>query len=411
MIDSLIRAYSPAKNRTIFSEIKDSNVPKSLMHKLQNTMKQYLSTEICTSTQVDICVSQLLQITKRPRLLADVILLSIQNTGNEKFSIKPTPPAPLLRPVDQKCVVLVLRLASHMPQFDRYIHMEIERKIFKLKSLLTSGALINLMYFCIALLDIDTEQPRKCTNVRLLIYKCMYYYKRLSSAFVYAILMAYPKAIPHASDTKSYDDPLVRTFASIMANETYLTNNDDVLLKKQEMFYFLKIRYGYFALISFPLDETVSYCIECIQHNHLKNVDYALILIGKRKGWEWAMKSIVEGHLVPMLGKYMSNVTTDDHDQQIRSILFTIASILKTIPCDQNIEQYLNMFTSVLDATNRKVLQEAAVSALCQLARFSYSNVHAKIAKWKPEYEVDHTVKAMLLTFVHRKHIEFWFEH
>lgn len=412
IVDGMIKTYNMATNQIMHAEVASNKtpvIPRSIMQKLQNTMQRYLSSRTFTTADVDRCVVELLRLTQRPKFLAQTIMSSIQKASGEELCRKATSPAPLLRLTDKKCIVLVLRLTKHMPQFDEYLRMEIERQTFKLKDSLPFESLINQMYFHIALLDIDSGQPHKLANIRLLIYKCLYYYKRLSSALVYAILMAYPRALPHATHTTAYDDPLLRAFASVLANEIYVTDAEPFLMK-QEMFFYLKIRYGYFALISFPFDDTVSYCIECIHRNQLKNVDYALILVGKRKGYEWAMKYIVEGHLVPLLGQFMANVHADAHDHQIATILFTIATIVKTVPCDQNIEKYLNMFASVMDATNRKLLQQAAVSALCQLARFSHTSVYSKIASWRPDYEVDRSVKAMLLTFVHKKMKSFWFD-
>lgn len=412
-VDAIIRAFNPEKHQIQLADAtRKLTMPDSLQQKLQSIMQRYAKAKEFTTTEVDVCLSQLLQATQRPKYLAHAILACVQRTSDEKLCTKSTPPAPPMRPIDQKCLVLVLRLAKLIPRFDQYLRMEIERETFRSPKPLPLPAAINQMYLYIALLDIDTDQSARQTssNIRLLIYKCMYYYPMEWTPLVLAILTAYPMAIPHAANTHTHPDPLIRVLATILSTESYGADADP-LQRKQDMFYFLKIRYGYFAIISFPWDETIQYCIDCLKQNQLKNVGYALLLLARRRGWEWAMKAIVETHLMPMLQQFMANAQTSAvHDQQIATIVFMKASILAMMPTEYVVDEYLDMFAAILVATERKVLQEAAVSALCRMARFGCANVYTRIADWKPDYEVDHAIKAMLLTFVHRKTRGFWFD-
>lgn len=408
IVDNIIRNYSYASQSVIRADPLKAKEPieiTRLLASLHINMKSYVSSPEWTSAEVDVCVSTLLHQTQRPKILARLIIETVQQIRSETFCTKFTPPAPILRPTDQRCLVLVLRIAKHMPGFDKYLQLDIERQVFKLIRPLTAEAIINLIYFLIALYDADSD-VNQIVKIRLLIYKSMYYHKRLARPLVFAILMAFPSALPHSTKIENCADPLIWAFASVLTNDSY--TGDKGVYKSDEMFYFLKIHYGYFAMTQFRYDETIDYCIECIRRNQLQNVDYALILMSKRKGWEWAIRSIVDGHLVPMLSNYVAEIETGDYDNRIQTIVFTIASIIKTIPYEHNIDAYLNTFSSLLNITKRKFIQESVVLAFCQLARFGYKNIYTRIAKWEPDYEVASNVLAALSTFVHNKGKRFW---
>lgn len=413
IVDSVIMQFNhKTRNQIMVDPAKAITSPPpaiaSLIAKMHNAVKAYLGNIEWTSVQVDVCASKLLHLTQRPKFLAQVLIESIQGIRDEPICTEFTPPAPAMRPSDRRYLVLVLRLTKHIPVFDKYLQTELEMQIFKLKYPLATEALISLMHFYIALLDVDTNHQQKSSTIRLLMYKCLYYFKKLQPLFIYQILVNNPMALPSAQDTEHHADPLIRAFATILSKDLY--NDTDPQLKKQYLFYLLKIRFGYFALTSFSYEQTIGYCIECINDKRLKNVDYALILLAKRRGWEWAIKSIIDTLLLPLLTKFMPNVAGGDHDHQIQTIVITMASILKTVPGEYNITNYLDLLASVLKASTRKLVQESAAAALCQLARFGYKDVYSRIAQWQPDYEVDGTVMAAIVTFVHKKPKSFWFE-
>lgn len=412
IVDSIILDYNQNTRNMIMVDLtKPSRVPAiiSLVAKLQHIITEYLICNEWTSVQVDMCTSKMLHLTQRPKYLAQALIDSIKMIRDEPICTDYTPPAPAMRPSDQRFLILILRITKHMPSFDKFLKIEFEMQIFKLKDTLQMESLISLMHFYIIFIDIDVDKHQTSSNIRLLMYKCMYYFKKLQPLFIYHILLNNPMALPSAQESENHVDPLIRAFATVLSNDTYNLELDPIF-KKQHLFRFLKIRYGYFAIISFSYDQTVTYCIDCININQLKNVDYSLILIGKRKGWEWAIKSIIEAHLLPLLNKFMSNVISGNHDQQISIILFVLASILKTAPCEYNINNYLDLLASVLNASNRKIIQESAIAALCQLTRFGVKQVYSRISKWQPDYEISDDVMAAITTFVHRKPKVFWFK-
>lgn len=412
VMNQIIHNYSPKMRGDAMSATTTSELTAAetyLLASVRNAVESYCIANEWTTSAVSCCVEKMLLLSRRPKHLAMAVLEVIEDS-REPISFEFTPPAPALQPSHQKCLVLVKRIAHQIPSFDSYLQYELERSLFTFAQDLAVPAMTNLAQFYIAL--IDTEQPMDKSKVALFVYKSLYYYTHKAIPLVFTMIMAHPFILPHANAVEFIEDPLVRTIISILTNIIYTTDNDkEKSYKKGDMFLTLKRRYGYFADKSFSIDGAVDYCIECIKTSRLQNVDYALILLAKRQGCEWARKQIVEKHLIPMLYQFVSSnlSTTDEHDERIRVILFTIGSIVKTFPPHDNIESFLSIFVRCLNATERQSIQEAAVLAICQTSRFSMTNVYRQLAKWRPKYKVSTNIRATLHTIVYRKPKGFWF--
>lgn len=378
-----------------------------LLASLRNAIEKYCHAQEWTSISTTECVDKLLSLSRLPKHLSTSILEVVEDT-TEDLSIECTPPAPVLKPSHQKCVLLVSRLTKIMPPFNKYIQFELERRLFTFEKEKPLAILTNLAHFYIAIVDI--EQPSNRNKVRLFIYKCLYYYKLLSIPLVFIAIMAHPYVLPHASEYEHNNDPLIRAIMSTLSCIIY-TNDDHGLFKKREMYHTLKRRYGFFADKSFSADMVVDHCMECIRLNRLQHVDYALILIAKRKDCEYAIKQIIEKHLLPMLHQLFSmNLNaTNEHDEKICMIIFTIGSIVKTFPIEHDISGIHNIFATCLNATKRQSIQEAAVLSICQLSRFGIARTYQLLKAWKPNYEISPHIQTVLRTIVYRKSERFWF--
>lgn len=413
ILDCIIHDYSLNK----FEEITIANslsMPDNevyLLFSLRNAIEKYCIDKTSSSTSVDKCIEKMFSISRQPKKLAASILEVLEDT-KENLSLEFTPPAPAMQLSHQKCLILVSHIARFIPSFDKYIQFELERKLFTFIEQLPITNMINLTQFYIALIDI--EQPMDKSKIRLFIYKCLYYFTQKSIPLIFNVIMAHPFVLPHANSIEFIHDPLIRAVTSILTNIPYSVNQQMDLnkFKRREMFMTLKRRYGYFADKSFPIDCVISYCLERLHANRLKNVSYALILIAKRQGFEYAVKQIIEKHLVPMLHHYfLQNLNTNTvHDGQIDVILSTMGSILKTSPIKQNIDGFINLFVTCLNATERQSIQEAAISSICQLNRFGTTKIYHHLAAWKPNYEISPHIQAMLNTIVYRKARPFWFD-
>lgn len=409
-LDQIIYNYVPSiRYEMMSSNHTFSTAECYLIASLRNTIEKYcLANEWKTATVTD-AIDKLFALSRQPKHLATSILEIVEDT-KESLSLEFTPPAPALQPSHQKCLVLVAHLTQLIPSFDKYIQFELERKLFTFhpKDKMTT-VMTNLAHFYVALIDI--EQPSDRSRVRLFIYKCLYYFKGTAVPLVFSVIMAHPYALPHANSVEFISDPLIRAIVSTLSNIIYTEGTRAKHSMRMEMFHTLKRRYGFFMDKLFPTDSIVDYCMDCIRANQLQHVDFALILIAKRQDVEYAVQKILEKHLIPMLHQYFSmnlNINTE-HDEKICMILFTIGSIVKTFPIEQNVNGFLHIFVTCLNATQRQIIQEAAVSAICQMSRFGTTQIYPHLASWKPNYTISSHIQAMLRTIVYRKPKPFWF--
>lgn len=412
IFDRLIKGYSHATRSKLCTNLKttldadESYTIASLRNAIETLCMQ--STE-WTSTAITDCVEKMLKLTWRPMLLAKALLEVIEDTI-EPICFEFTPPSPAMTRTHQKCLLLIVRIDQEIPSFKKYIEYQLERNLFQFRQNLQLSAMINLTHLHIALIDLESLSDRP--KVRLFIYKCLYYYTQKAIPMIYAMLMAHPHCLPHANAVNLEMDPLVRAIISIMTNIQYTTTvKTEQNYRKSDTYNVLKRRYGYFADKSFPIDCVVDYCVECIRFGRLLNVDYALILVAKHQGCEWAIKAIVEKHLLPMLQTYVSGdiVLNKQNDDRICTILFTVASIVKTSTLDQKVDYFLNIFATCLNVTDRAAVQEAAISAICQMSRFGCGQIYPYLSAWKPTYEINSNVMAMLNTIVYQKSRNFWY--
>lgn len=279
------------------------------------------------------------------------------------------------------------------------------------------AVLMNLIYFYVAILELTGTGV---TRAMSLLYKCAYYHSRRSTPLMFAVLMTFPDVMPKLAP--EYDvtkclmlrDPLISTMQTVLANTNYFIasstvyDREDANLNKKSML-FLVQRYYQYQSQKPTFVEMVTECIRKLQTNAVTNVAHSLILIAKRLGTDWAQQNIVKLHLLPLLDEYMKNVLkSTEHDDQLVTILYTVSCIVKTLPVTENIDAYLQRYVTVLEATERAVLQEAAVAALLQSSRFGYANVYQKIVKWNPAFRISRRLQCMLQTFVYRKERSFW---
>lgn len=408
-LDQIIYNYSPRMQNAFQNQ---DNEDCYLLASLRNAIEMYCRKKEWTSDSTPQVIEKLFALSRRPKHLAAAILEVVEDT-KESLSMEFTPPAPALQPSHQKCLVLVSRLTKLMPAFDKYVQFELERKLFNFQANERQiYTMVNLTHFFIALNDID--QPTNRAEIRMFIYKCLYYFKMATIPLVFTVIMAHPHAIPHAKAMETITDPLIRAIVSSLSNIVYTDSEQTKSIKvykKSEMFYTLKRRYGFFMDKLFPIDSIVDYCIELIQANRLQHVDYALILIAKRQDVEYAVQKIIDKHLMPMLQQYFTlNVFLNaEHDGKICTILFTMASIVKTFPLEHDITKYLDIFVTCLNATHRQSIQEAAVAAICQLNRFGTTRIYRQLAVWRPNYTLSPHIQAMLYTITYRKTKSFWF--
>lgn len=410
LIKHLISNYSNEK-RDIFINSNKIELTKSesiIVFDIRKCIENHcLAITDWTSDAATMCVTKMLNISKRPKYLTRALLEVIEDS-REPIHLEYTPPAPAMSRSLQKCFILLKRLDSTL-QIIEYFRYQLEYALFSLKQNRCAAALTQLTHFYMTILDVSGSSN---SNILLFIYKSLYFYTHKATPLIYATLMAHPMTLLHVNNIENTRDPLIYAITSALMNIPYhvsVDQNDD--LKKKDMFNVLKRRYGYFAGKSFPAEMIVELCINCIRSGQLENVQYALILISKRKGFEWGQQFIIKQQLEPLLYKYITNdiINNSKNDKRIEIILCSIASIIRSCSDEINVDYYLDIFDRCLNATNRSSIQQPAIVAICQMSRFGIEKCFRKLESWKPSYDVHPKVMAILWTFVHKENNTFWF--
>lgn len=385
---------------------------KKLIQELVSVIMAYVKDE-WTAENVDIRSKELLNVSGDTRVIAQAIVDCIMSlTEDLVIDVQCSPPAPPLPKATQKVVLLAKTLNEVLFTLDRILLQEVDRRVFNLKSDKTDLAAITaLTYLYVGIADCNRLYG--CT-ARMYIYKCLYYFNYKGLPLIYYVLKAFPHALPKkASAFFDNSDAMVSTIRTVLMNINYMeksTHPEAALYKKCELQKLLKYFYGY-QHGSPTYAELITNLIEKIKANKLKNVDYCLILVAKRQGYEWAKRHIVQKHLYPLLNDYLKRIETvqGTHDDQIRCLIFCISAILKTQPNYEDVTGVMQIFGSIIQRTDgNQRLQEAAVAGLMRFTRFDYADIYEWLCKWRPSYEVSGRIKLMLATFVHRKDERFW---
>ncbi|XP_053690372.1 uncharacterized protein LOC128738913 [Sabethes cyaneus] len=382
----------------------------ALIQNVCQIIKNYISDDWTIDTLKQRS-EELLGLTKDSRIISLAMIDSVISYGDMPVDVQCSPPAPPLPKVVQQLVLLAKTLNESIFNLDRVMLQEIDRKVFTLKSdkeKLEELIAVTHLYIGIC----DCNRLYGCT-ARLYIFKSLYYFNFKGLPLLYHVLKAFPHALPKKS-SMHYDnsDAMVSTLRTILMNLNYKERSSDLnahMFKKTELHKLLKFFYGY-QQGSPTYEELIVNLVEKIKANKLRNVDYCLILVAKRKGYEWSKKHIVEKYLYPLLDDYLKRLDADGKlNEQVVCLIFTISSILKTSPNGQDITGFMQNLGRIVQMTNgNPMVQESAVAALLRMSRYGFADIYEWLCKWRPNYAVSVRTKLMLATFVHRKEQRFW---
>lgn len=424
LINEIIKNYN-WKKRKIFEAERHKNELYSndkLFVQLRRIIEIYLTAIEWTSDSVQLCCARLLSVTHKAKPLAECILELIEDTIDEPLiTHNITPPAPALTESQKRLVLLVHKLSNFISKFQEFCLYQLDKFVFTLNpSDKNIKQLVSVTRFFLGLGD---TLPMQNNKIRLFIYKCFYYFQHKSIPMVYTVLLAHPQCLPVLEKGCEINDelwhkfdPIVQALQAILINTRYIfpptkKPPEDPSFMKIELNTYLTSYYNYpmYPIDQRPYEELINSLICRIRQNQLHNVSYALIIVAKKKGIQWALNNIIDLHLLPLLNEYMAEVDKiDDNDEKIATIIFSMSSILKTMIASEDITRYQQKFMSLLDATERQRIQEAAIEALLQTSRFGVVNVYHKICTWNPTFCISRKLLAMLNSFIHRKPLNFW---
>lgn len=411
IFNKLLSRYNPeVKNKITGNMMPPPRNPKEnkMIDRVHFIYGNYLhNMNWCVETLQKIC-PELQNICRIPKLFVKTIIDIIEPlsaTTIESTRDQLSPPLPLFH---EKTITFIKFYRDEY--LDELFIGELETRMFSLKSELGPQQLTNLTYLYIGMVDCDAQHRYK---LRKFIYKCLYYYGFKSIPMIYAVISSYPYYILPKSHDPIYNntDPMINTIITILMNTNYATNANKTempVFKKNEMKYFLTRRLQY-KFGEHSITQLVSDLMRQLATNNIRNISYCLILVSKRRGIDWATINIIQSHLMPYLNQLIPNMQqTNEYDKRIVSCLYTISSILKTGDNAHEIIPYLNTFYKILNATEKQIIQEAAVEAILRLSRFSCSEVFNRISSWNPPYKINRRVMLMLNSFIYRKTKLFW---
>ncbi|XP_058457940.1 uncharacterized protein LOC131434800 [Malaya genurostris] len=411
-IGRTISRYSTSRRAEVLRKMAPTSDKQeaALIRRTVEVIKTFIKDD-WTVDNVNRRSDELLRVTNDTRIISLALIEAVVSYGNMPVDVQCSPPAPPLPRVVQQLVLLAITMNESLVVLDKVILHEIDRKLFTLKSDMVNVDSITAMTHLYIGMS-DCNRSFGCT-ARLFIYKCLYYFNFKGLPLIYYVLKAFPHALPKKG-SPHYDnsDAVVSTIRTVLMNINYMeksTTSTAQLYKKGELLKLLKVFYGY-QPGSPTYGELIINLIEKIKANKLRNVDYCLILVAKRKGYAWANTHIVQKHLYPLLNDYLKQLETKRTlDDQVCCLIFTLSAIFKTQPNGQDVSGMIQILGSIIQMTekNRKV-QEAAVAALMRMTRFGFADIYEWLCKWCPAYEVSGKIKLMMTTFVHRKEGRFW---
>uniref|UniRef100_A0A182TKI2 Small RNA 2'-O-methyltransferase n=1 Tax=Anopheles melas TaxID=34690 RepID=A0A182TKI2_9DIPT len=430
---------------------------KQLLQKLTDTLAAYLKNPDWTEAVVNDTLTAVLDCTHDVRLIALTMLEMVASCGDIAVNVICSPPAPPLPLTHQKLILIVRHLGYGLATLEHVLTRELDRRMFQLKGdTLPVPALIALTFLYIGLEDSKpSETPwKRQYNVRLYIFKCMYYFGFKCLPLVYYVLRAFPFALPKKG-SPHYDnaDAMIATIRTILMNvnyqESFVGSPDAALFKKRELLWLLRNTYGY-QLASPTYEELVVNLVEKIRANKLRNVAHSLILVAKRNGYDWARLHIIQKRIYPLLNDYLkqyelmrasggatgngspsltaipgcssssagstgstssssSTSLPGSLDERIVTCIFTIASIMKTQPSSEDASRVMQIFTTIVQlAEGNSTIQEEAIAGLIKFSRFGFVDVFQRLSCWCPDYPISDRIKLMLTTMINRKPPSFW---
>ncbi|XP_050073410.1 uncharacterized protein LOC126561351 [Anopheles maculipalpis] len=404
---------------------------QQLLQQLTDILTMYLQRPDWRETVVNETITAVLNCTQDVYLMSIALLELVVSCGDITVNVLCSPPAPPLPLVQQKLILIVRHLGYGLDALEQVLMRELDRRMFQLKgdSVPLTG-LIALTFLYIGLEDSKpSETPWKREyNVRLYMFKCLYYFGFKGLPLVYYVLRAFPFALPKKGSAH-YDnsDAMIATLRTILMNVNYSENkvgsSEAGLYRKRELLWLLRNTYGY-QQGSPTYEELVVNLVEKIRANKLRNVAHSLILVAKRNGFDWARLHIIQKRIYPLLNDYLkqfellraaspsdpvASTTVANLDERIVTCIFTIASIMKTQPSNEDASRVMQIFTTIVQLSEgNRAIQEEAIAGLIKFSRFGFVDIFQRLSSWNPDYPISDRIKLMLMTMVHRKPPLFW---
>ncbi|XP_055844478.1 uncharacterized protein LOC129910904 [Episyrphus balteatus] len=373
-----------------------------LLDQLESAINEFLNS-LCLMMDTVRFVDSVLNLTTDDKIISKAIVNAVKEAPRPETEINSKIPDTFLSPTHRKLFAVVETLCEQFPNLNRNLQSSIEHSMFTLvKEVISIDVLMNLTQFYLAI--IGSSSCAGTTNpARLFICKCLYFYNQKAIPMIYHTLCVYPTVLPQRIDT-TYDrsDILISTIQSILMSTYYDPEKCDFMTR--QILAKLRMFYNYESFKP-PRDEVIENMMAKIRAGRFKNVSYALSLICKRMEQNQTEKFILNQKLLPLANEFYNTLNQgSENDEKIACVLECISFVIRPFSFDTDISQYVNLFGRFLNAASeRKVIQEAAVAAILRTARFGFVQCFNAIYNFKPTYELSENLKLMLRSFIYKK--------
>lgn len=408
----IITNYSNKKRQQKLQEFNINEKLKKVYIFMNEIIKEYLNGDITTSN-AKICFEKLLvdqnSIQNVSETVVYIIGKRIEEPINQYNMLQ-------LTDTQYKLLFLAFTIGKENKKFRPSLFLALDKEIFTLKiKLFNIDKFIHLTRFYVRLVGLDV---RSAPKLYLFIYKCLYYYGFKAIPMITIILEMYPAIMPNLrnvnSDKYNEMDPMALTLVNVLI-EFFKINAKKKSNKFTIFFKFLQRHYDY-KFDQINTTDLLKIMVNKIQSNKCINVGFSLVLIAKRKGYDWSRINILNKFLFPLLNEYMlidkNNRELQSYcmqnDVKIALCINTISTILKTHTDAEEIIFLMQLFTNILHESDSKIVQEAVIESLLRLSRVGYEEVYKRICKWQPKFPISRKLELMMESFIHRKDRNFW---
>lgn len=420
------------QNHTITSKESDKRLCK-----MRKSIAKYLVAE-WTDENLDICVAAIDPFNEF--VLTVAIYETVEdNKWQKDVNTDFTPGAPPLPHYQQKLILLIKKLSDKNPLLPHRLIESLEEKLFRLdNSKVELDDLRNISYYYTSLVDLFFDGDH--SMVFYFIIKCIYFYGYKAIPMVFVLIKAFPNALPKKSQllkkySKGIDwenmtglelskvhldldwmDSLDLTVMYVLTCiQQYRTKHESKAIKNHELFNYVPKFYG-FQLSFIGAQKLLELLLKRLEDGKLENMSLSLILLAKRTNKEFAVKTLLKGQLMPLLNKYVAQVTgcatTNFAPLQVSRVcvlLETISSILKTFSeeKEKSFKEVFPMILGVLGRVQNQQIQEGCIKAILRLQRFidNQKEVFEIICHHHDTYSarMSDSLRYAILTFIHRK--------
>lgn len=408
----IITNYSNKKRQQKLQEFNINKKQKKIYIFMNGIIKEYLNGDITTSN-AKICFGKLLVDQNSIQNVSETVVYIIGKRIEEPINLYN-----MLQLTDTqfKLLFLAFTIGKENKKFRPSLFLALDKELFTFKmKLFNIEKFIHLTRFYVRLVGIDVRSAHK---LYIFIYKCLYYYGFKAIPMITIILEMYPAIMPNLrnvnSDKYNEMDPMALTLVNVLI-EFFKFNSKKKSNKFAIFFKFLQRHYDY-KFDQINTTDLLKIMVNKIQSNKCLNVGFSLVLIAKRKGYEWSRMNILNKILFPLLNDYMlidkinreSQIYCMQNDLKIALCLNTISAILKTHSDTKEIIFLMQLFTNILHESDSKIVQEAVIESLLRLSRLGYEEVYKRICKWQPKFPISRKLELMMRSFIHRKDRNFW---